>query len=182
MAAIIGVFSKEFLLLWTGNSSVVDHSAGPLTLLVIAASAGSLSYVAQALQLAEGWTRFAVALNGIGVIVLIPAMSLAAIRYGGEGVSLMSAVWNVMAFCVTATVMHRRLLKGSGLGWFIRDIAPPLVVSIAIALLGHFACAGLKGTSAVAGLALSALVTLLASVSVVPITWQWLRQIRSPAS
>jgi Membrane protein involved in the export of O-antigen and teichoic acid len=182
MAAIIGVFSRELLLIWTGNPTVVEHGARPLSLLAIAASASSLGYVAQALQLAEGWTRFAASLNGIGVIVLIPAMSVAAMRYGGVGVSLMSATWNVLAFCVTATLIHRRLLKGGGLEWFLRDIAPPLMASLTLALVGHYVCAGLHGSHAAAGIALTALLTLLASVSVVPVTWQWLRQVRSPVS
>jgi O-antigen/teichoic acid export membrane protein len=182
LAALIVAFSKELLLIWTANPTAAERGARPLSLLAVAISASSLGYVAQALQLAEGWTRFAATLNGIGVMFLIPAMSVAAIRHAGTGVALMSATWNVIALCVTVTVMHRRLVRGSGLGLFIRDIAPPLLISLSLASAAHYVCAGLLGSAAVAGIALSGLVTLVASVSVVPVTWALLRQVRSPFS
>ncbi|MEA2163729.1 MAG: hypothetical protein QOK37_1856 [Thermoanaerobaculia bacterium] len=179
MAAIAAVFAHDLLSFWTSNPTAAEHCAQPLALLVIAVSASSLGYVAQALQLAEGWTRFAATINGIGVIVLIPAMSIAAASNGGTGVALMSAGWSVIALCITATIMHRRLVQGSGLGWFIRDIAPPLLVSLVLTYTGRYLCSGLRGFALLAGIAVIAIITLLASMAVVPMTWEWIRQSRS---
>jgi O-antigen/teichoic acid export membrane protein len=179
LAAIIGAFSHELLLIWTANPTVAERGARPLSLLVIAISASSLGFVAQALQFAEGWTRFAVTLNAIGVLFLIPAMSIAAIRQGGVGVALMSAIWNVIALCITATVMHRRLVRAGGWSWFLRDVAPPLVASLVIVLAVRYVCAGLHGFAAIAGIVIGGLLALLASLSVVPVTWEWLRHVRS---
>lgn len=182
MAAIVGVFARELLLVWTSNTTAAEHGSRPLALLVIAVSASSLGYVAQALQLAEGWTRFAATINGIGVIVLIPSMSIAAASNGGSGVAMISAVWSVIALCITATIMHRRLVQGSGLGWFIRDIAPPLLVSLVLPYAGRYLCSGLMGFPLLAGIAVTAIVTLMASMAVVPMSWAWIRQRRSPVS
>jgi O-antigen/teichoic acid export membrane protein len=179
MAAIIGAFSHELLLIWTANAAVADRGARPLLLLLVAISASSLGFVAQALQFAEGWTRFAVALNAIGVLFLIPAMSMAAVRQGGAGVALVLAIWNVIALCITATVMHRRLVRGSGWSWFLRDVARPLVASLAVAMAVRHMCEGLHGLPAIAAIVIGGLLALAASLAVVPVTWQWLRHSRS---
>jgi hypothetical protein len=121
-----------------------------------------------------------VTLNAIGVLFLIPAMSIAAIREGGAGVALVLAIWNVIALCITATVMHRRLVHGSGWRWFFRDIAPPLAASLIVALAVRHMCAGLHGFAAIAGIVIGGLLALAASLAVVPVTWEWLH-VRSRA-
>ena len=88
-----------------------------------------------ALQLAYGRTRLAVGFNVVSLAVGLPLCLWAVQRYGMVGATLPWLLANLLALVVGIPVMHRSLLRGQALRWYLRDNLPPLPVGFGIVLV-----------------------------------------------
>jgi O-antigen/teichoic acid export membrane protein len=134
--AIVVFFPDYLLLLWTRDETTTAAVAPILGALAVGATFNSLMYVPYMLQLAYGWTRFAVMVNLVAVAILTPALFVIAPIWGAMGAAALWAVLNVAYILVALPLMHRRLLRGEHVSWYLVDVGPPLllVVSAAFAL------------------------------------------------
>jgi O-antigen/teichoic acid export membrane protein len=73
-AAVIALFSREILLLWTGNPEVVQNAAPIVSILVIGTALNGMMNLPFALQLAYGWTRIGLVINSAFIFTLVPAI------------------------------------------------------------------------------------------------------------
>jgi O-antigen/teichoic acid export membrane protein len=132
-AAAVGIgFARELMLLWTGSALTADNVTPVFRLLLAGTAVNGLLNVPYALQLASGWTSFTLTANVCAVVILGPAIALAASRYGGIGAA---AVWLALncGYFITATiVMFRRLLRTERWRWLFVDIAGPLLASASV--------------------------------------------------
>lgn len=138
VAVILALFSEEFLLLWTGDAVTSANTALLLSMLVIGSGLNSLLHIPYALQLAYGWTRFAFITNLIAVLVLVPAIIWAAVRYGAHGAAIVWAVLNSGYLIVGLPLMHKWLLKGELKRWYLFDVGLPFLMALAIAMGGRW--------------------------------------------
>jgi O-antigen/teichoic acid export membrane protein len=137
-ALVIALFSEEILLIWTGDAVTTAQAHTLVSMLVIGTALNALVNVPYALQLAYGWTRFALISNAIAVTLLAPAIVWAATHYGAHGAALAWVVLNCGYVFIAMPIMHRWLLEGELTRWYLADVGLPLLGCLTIALLGRW--------------------------------------------
>lgn len=145
-AAVIAVFSRELLLVWT-RSFAVAHAAAPIAaVLVVGTVLNGLMNVPFALQLAHGWTRLAARVNLLLIGIAVPGIVILTRLYGTVGASAIWLLVNIVFIAVALPVTHRRLLPDAGAEWFLREVALPIMASSVAAVLCRLALPAPRGT------------------------------------
>jgi O-antigen/teichoic acid export membrane protein len=137
LALITVGFARDILLLWTGDPELASQASSILALLVVGTALNGLVNVPYALQLAYGWTALAFVGNLIAVITLLPVTYFVAVRWGGVGAAAVWVVVNLGYVLVSVQVMHRRLLPGDKLEWYVRDVGVPASWAAVMVVLGR---------------------------------------------
>lgn len=164
VSAVLIVFAHDVLYLWTGNADLASRVSLPLAILVAGSAFNGLMNIPYALQLANGWTRLAVGMNALSLLLGIPLCLWAVPRYGIAGAASVWLLANLASIVVGIPLMHRRLLRGELASWYLRDNLPPVVAASATAVMLGWLLSPLPRTIAgAAWLALASLMTLLAS-------------------
>jgi O-antigen/teichoic acid export membrane protein len=117
-------FANPILLLWTRSPEVAAQASAALSALAVAMLLNSFMQVPYALQLAAGLTRIPLWTNGIGVLILAPALVLLVQEYGILGGGLTWALFNLAYVAVIPYVMHRSVLRGQLTAWLLHDTLP----------------------------------------------------------
>ncbi len=134
-ALMLVLFGESILLLWTDNA-VVAHNAAPLlALLALGTLFNGLVHIPYMLQLAHGWSWFAVRINTVAVAVLVPAILWVTPRYGAVGAAWVWVALNAGYVLLGMHFMYKRLLPQEKWKWYRHDVALPLLASTAVALL-----------------------------------------------
>lgn len=132
-ALMLMFFGENILLLWTGNS-VLAHSVAPLlALLALGTLLNGLMQIPYLLTLANGWPSFAVWMNMVAVVILVPAILWAATRYGAMGAAWALVLLNVGYVLIGIHFMHRRLLPLEKWRWYMHDVAMPMLAATLVA-------------------------------------------------
>lgn len=126
-------FAHPFLFAWQGHLSFADQTSLPLQLMCLAVLFNGLMTLPYAVQLAYGWTGLGVSIAAGALVCLPPAMYVLAGRYGLVGAPVAWLVGNVVMFGFQASFMFRRILKGHGTTWFLRDTMLPIGLMALIA-------------------------------------------------
>jgi O-antigen/teichoic acid export membrane protein len=134
-SAVLVVFAYEVLWFWTGDSELAEKVAPTLRLLVAGVALNGLMNIPYALQLAHGWTRLAAGLNGISLLAGVPLCFWAVHHYGMLGAALPWFLGNLISVFIGIPLMHRRLLHGQAMSWYLRDVSPSLLVGSGIVLV-----------------------------------------------
>ncbi len=135
LCVTLSLFSKDILMLWTGDPVIAQNAHVIASFLVIGTSLNGLMNIPQALQLAYGWTELAIKINIVSIAFLIPVMFLLANRYGGVGASIVWLILNASYVLIGIRFMHTRLLKGELMTWYSQDILRPLLGSTVIGFI-----------------------------------------------
>jgi O-antigen/teichoic acid export membrane protein len=141
-AAVIAAFSGEVLFLWTNDAAVAHVGAPIAAFLTVGTALNGLMNVPYALQLAHGWTRLAVKVNFLLLLLAVPAIVVVTPRYGTLGAATIWPAINLVFMLVAVPITHRRLLPGMGVRWFLRAVALPVSASVLIAMLCRLAMNG----------------------------------------
>lgn len=136
-AAVIALFSREILLLWTGNPEVVQNTAPIVSILVIGTALNGLMNLPFALQLAYGWTKIGLILNSAFIFTLVPAILFMTLNYGAAGAAFVWVALNGIYMLIGVPLTHRMILKGEMLRWFTKDVGLPLAVTLVAASIGR---------------------------------------------
>jgi len=131
VSVVIALFSRQVLLLWTGDVITADHTHTVLSILIAGTALNGSIYLPYAFQFAHGWTKLAFSINLVAVVVLIPLLIVAASRYGAVGAAFTWLIFNCGLTLATVQFMHARLLKGEQWKWYVEDVGLPLTVSLA---------------------------------------------------
>lgn len=134
VASVLVIFAYDILFLWTGDATLASKVAPPMQLLIIGSALNGLVNIPYALQLAHGWTRLAIALNAVSLLLGIPMCFWAVQEYGMLGATFPWLLGNFISVIIGIPLMHRRLLYGHTFRWFLKDNFPPLLVGIIFAL------------------------------------------------
>ncbi len=142
IAMVLAVFGYELVLVWTSNRAIASNVAPVIALLAIGSGLHGAMYFPYALQLAYGITRLPLTINIILMMAFLPLIIYFALTYGALGGALAWLVLHMMYMLLGTWLTHRRLLKGVGAGWLLQDIGIPLMLTLLIGVLGHFAVHG----------------------------------------
>jgi len=135
VSAVIAAFSNELLTLWLGPETPIYSSAYVLSLLVAGSALSALTVVPYAMQLAHGRTRLPVLINSVAVLVFVPGLTLLVQRFGVNGAGFAWLTLNAGYILLILLLMHRQILIGEGLRWFVHGVAIPSSVAFGSAYL-----------------------------------------------
>jgi O-antigen/teichoic acid export membrane protein len=131
-AILVAAFARRILEIWTGSPATAGHTEAVLRLLILGTALNGLVNVPYALALAFGWTRWAFLLNLAALAIFLPALVLLALRFGGEGAAAAWLGLNAAYLVVGIHTLHRRLLHGEKVRWYLRDVAAPAGAAIIV--------------------------------------------------
>lgn len=163
VAFIMVFFGESILMLWTGDALLAERTAPLLALLSLGMMFNGLMSIPYMLTLAHGWSGFAVRLNFVAVIILIPAMLWATPRYGAMGAAWIWLTLNAGYVLVAAHYLYRHLLRDEKWSWYKRDVAWPILAALVAGWVMSLAMSATIGTMArVFGLVVSGLIIFMA--------------------
>lgn len=126
------IFSKEFMLLWTGNPTVAQNTYPLIRILAAGSTLLAIMYIPYALQLAFSWTKLALYFNILSIIVLIPFMIWMTKMYGALGACFVWLILNVAYVLGMIQLMHQRILPNEKFVWYRDDLGKPLFAVLLI--------------------------------------------------
>ena len=163
-AAVIALFPREIMHLWTGNLEIANNTAPIVSILVAGTALNGLMNLPYALQLSHGWTRIGLAINTFFILTLVPAIILMTRHYGGAGAASVWLGLNGIYMIVGVPLTHRRLLKGEAFRWFTKDVGIPLAGSLIVAGLARCILNDFHSLSRFVSAALLLLILLVAVI------------------
>lgn len=133
------VHSTMIMNLWSANPDLAARSGALLSILAFGTLLHSLMMLPYQAQLAYGWTRLAVVVNVVAVVIVIPAIFIVTPRFGAYGAAWVWTGLNLGYVFVSVHFMFKRILKTEKWSWYVDDAFKPLlaatVTSIALAWL-----------------------------------------------
>lgn len=132
-ALIMMVFAQVLLQLWTRDAELAQRSAHLLGILALGALLNGLMWIPYQTQLAHGWTRLAVWINVVSVIIIVPAILWATPRYGAEGAAWVWVSLNIGYVLIGTHFMHRKILTQEKWRWYGQDLLQPLLAATTVA-------------------------------------------------
>lgn len=165
---VLSFFSRDILLLWTGNIQTAQATCRLVSVLVLGSTLMGMMMIPYAIQLAFAWTRLSLIFNYASVLFLVPLMMWLIPVYGS-----LVACFNWLALSIVYLAgmihfMHKRILPDEKWNWYINDVAKPFCAALVIVVIGSLILDdGLSKPSLIAGL-MTILVfsTLSAAVSI----------------
>lgn len=134
-ALVMAVFAEPVLQAWTGNISLARQTAPLLALLALGTLCNGFMFVPYTTQLAHGWTSFAVRVNIVAVMFIVPAILWVVPRYGAIGAAWVWLILNVSYVLIAIHFMHRKLLPSEKWRWYQDAIFIPLAVGVISVLI-----------------------------------------------
>lgn len=134
LALMLAFFGEEIIYLWSANSILAIKTAPILLPLVIGTFLNCLVWMPYQVQLAYGWTGFAIKVNAIAVLVLVPAIFWIAPRYGALGVAWVWALLNAGYITIAMHFMFKRLLKNEKWIWYWNDVFKQIIMACIVML------------------------------------------------
>ena len=132
-------FSREFVIIWTGNLETASKTAIIISFLVAGSMINGIVSPAGFLQSASGWPELTMYTNAAATIVIIPAMAFMTVRYGAKGAAAVWCLLNTFYLLFTVPLMHRRILRSEKWRWYVHDVALPLAGVVAVVLASRLA-------------------------------------------
>lgn len=133
-AVVMAAFAEPLLYVWTGNVRLGREVSTILSLLALGTLCNGLVHIPYALQLAYGWSGFAVRVNLVAVGFIIPGVLWAVPRFGAVGAAWVWFVLNAGYVFISIHFMHTRLLIGEKWRWYRDAVISPLLVGAFIVL------------------------------------------------
>lgn len=127
-ALVIAAFAKPLLLLWTGDHAMTSVVAPILSLLVLGTLLNGFMNIPYMLQLAHGWTGYAIRVNLVAIAIIIPAILWAVPKYGAIGAAWIWIALNAAYVLIGVHFMYHRLLPEQKWRWYCESIIKPLLV------------------------------------------------------
>jgi O-antigen/teichoic acid export membrane protein len=131
-AIVLALFAPEIMTLWLGDARAAAEAQLLVRLLVAGNALGGLMYLPYALQLAYGWTRLALVTTLGAAVLLVPAVVVGTLRYGAVAAAAAWVVVNAGYLLTAIPAMHRRLLRGEHVRWYLEDVSAPLLAALAV--------------------------------------------------
>jgi len=173
-AIVVSLFSREILLLWTGDPATVEKAHIIVSILIVGTALNGIMTLPYGLQLAHGWTKLTLNTNLVASLIMVPLIYFLALKYGAAGAASAWVFLNAGYMLISIQIMHSRLLKGEQWRWYFNDTALPVVSALIIAISWRFFIPGdlSKLTMLIYLFGISA-TTLTGSAIATSVTRQW---------
>ena len=132
-AATIALCSESLLWAWTGDAVLAREAAPILTLYALGNGIMAVAAFPYYLQYAKGDLRLHLIGNAIFVVLLIPAVVMAANKFGGIGAGYVWLVMNALLFVAWLPLVHRKFEPGLNRLWYVQDT---LLIFVSIGSFG----------------------------------------------
>lgn len=138
LAVTLVVCTDSLLFAWTGSREVTQATAPILRLYAIGNGLLALGAFPYYLQYARGNLRYHLIGNLVLVVLLIPAIIVAAMKAGGVGAGWVWVAMNALYLIFWVGYVHSRLEPGLHWNWLVSNVftilLPTLVVSLLLSL------------------------------------------------
>jgi O-antigen/teichoic acid export membrane protein len=135
---LVSVFAEGALFVWSGDVSLAEQTAPILSILIFGSMLNGLMIIPYMLQLAYGWTSFAVKVNIVAVLILVPAILWTVPRFGSVGAAWIWVILNIGYILISIHFMHQRLIPGEKWRWYFYDLLLPISGVAVVVLLATF--------------------------------------------
>lgn len=129
---VMSVFAREIVLLWTQDAGIAEKVAPLVSVWAIGTALNGIMHVPYAAQLAHGWTRLTVSVNGVAVALIVPATLYLVPRHGSIAAAWVWVGINASYLVFSVALMHRRILCTEKWKWYLQDLLVPLAPSAAV--------------------------------------------------
>lgn len=136
VAMLLVVYSRDFLLLWTGKPDLTVRAAPLVSLLAAGTALHCCCFMPYALQLAHGALRLTLSIIAILIVCAFPVMVVLTQKYGAIGAGYAWLLLHCFYIVVGSLVTHRWLMPSAMLSWLLNDIGVPLVIAVTVGLVG----------------------------------------------
>jgi len=133
----ISLFSKEILILWTGDVKLANNASPFISILVISFILMGLMLIPYSLQLAHSWTKLGMYANILSIVILLPLLIKLTSKYGAQGACYVWVLLYAAQMIAMIPIMHGRLLKNEKWKWYLDDVGRPVAVSMVILIPGY---------------------------------------------
>lgn len=138
-AALIVFLSEPILLVWLGNPTVAASAAPILAILVVGMMLIACSYPALSILYSKNQLRPVIAVNLVSLIVLLPLMVWAVLRFGVMGAAFCWGLFGLILFFSYRIYGLHGLSKEGVFVSSLRDFAIPCATAFAVAgIIGHW--------------------------------------------
>jgi O-antigen/teichoic acid export membrane protein len=132
LAMWLMVWGEGLVRLWTGSAAIAGDVAPVVALLAAGSGLHAVMYVVYALQLAQGEAKLALKISLALLIVQVPLVWYLTVQWGGVGAAAAWLTLHVVYLLFGGWATHRRLQPGLAWGWLLRDVGPPLALSLLV--------------------------------------------------
>ncbi|MGZ8271522.1 MAG: lipopolysaccharide biosynthesis protein [Methylophilus sp.] len=146
IALMLICFGEQFIFLWSGDMHLAQATAKILLPLVLGGMLNCIVWMPYQLQLAYGWTSFAIKLNSCALIVLIPTIYLLTTKFGAVGAAWAWALLNIGYITVGMHFMYKKLISNEKWSWYWQDFTKQLISATTIAFIAKFIILNLATT------------------------------------
>ncbi|WP_235548510.1 oligosaccharide flippase family protein [Noviherbaspirillum sp. Root189] len=130
-ALVLALFSEQVLWVWTGNAELSRQAAPVLRLYAIGNCVLAIGSFPYYLQVAKGDLKLHLLGSLVFLLLLIPGLLWATLRYGATGAGYAWIAANTLYFFMWVPLVHRRFLRGLHLDWMTRDVGAIAVTGLA---------------------------------------------------
>jgi O-antigen/teichoic acid export membrane protein len=132
-ALTLAFFASPAIFVWCGDASLTNHVAPIVWILVLGNLGNALMTPPYMLQLAYGWTSFAVKTNIAAICLLLPAIFLLVPAFGAIGSASAWLALNVGYTVIGIPLMHRYVLPEVKWPWYKYAVIVPIAVGAVVA-------------------------------------------------
>src|SRR6185436_8141079 len=130
VALTLAFRAEPLLWAWTGNAATAHASAPILVWYALGNGVLALAAFPYYLQFAKGDLRLHM-LGNIGfVIVFVPVVIMASVRWGGVGAAQAWFGTNLLTLVAWVPIVHSRFVKGLNRHWILQDWLPIVAAAL----------------------------------------------------
>lgn len=162
---VLILFSDLILNIWTNDSELSKKASMLVSLLVLGNFLNGLMWIPYQAQLAHGWTGFAIKVNIVSVVILVPAVMTLTPKFGATGAAWIWVILNAGYVFIGIHFMYRKILIAEKWRWYVNDVFKPLGAALFTGLLFKFlAPADMTIINSILWLVMTVVVVLLATI------------------
>lgn len=178
---VLSVFADVIMLIWTQDAVIASHTADLVRVLTVGGLLNGMMWIPYQTQLAHGWTGLVFRMNLVAVLVIVPCLLWAVPQYGAMGAAWVWVALNVGYVLIAAHFMFKRIIEAEKWGWYLHDVALPLLAALVTCMIFRVAFSGIEGRAAqsVGVIIAGAGSVIAASFSAVMVREQLLRYLSS---
>ena len=142
IAATVGVpmmiLPERLILLWSGDDVLATNVGVYLRWMALGGVLEAILYIPYCAQIAYGWTRLAVVMRALSLVLCLGFIILMVPIHGALAAAWSWAGVNLLLMCLWVPLMNRRILRGTCLNWYVLSVIVPSSVAVAGCLFVRF--------------------------------------------